>query len=121
MVRFHLGVWNSDLTKEEWAATNIPIRGQFLVALDLGMGGEDPNVAKSYEAALRELSKGARGRQDISQYVWLFEKDEQLERMFQTLVDHLGPNHHNFTVVEFSTGTGLGYNAKRRVVYEINT
>lgn len=83
------------------------------------MGGVDPDVAKNYEAALRELSAGALGRQGLSQYVWLFDKDEQLEVMFRTLVNNLGPLHHN-SVVELATGAGLGYNAKRRVVYEIN-
>jgi len=91
------------------------------VALDLSMGGVDPDIAANYEAVLRELSEGTRGRQDLSQFVWLFDKDEQLEVMFKVLVNHLGAMHHNFTVVELATGEGLGYNAKRRVVYEISS
>jgi hypothetical protein len=118
MPRFHLSVWNKDMTRIEWEAAKVSTGGTFLVAIDLQMGGIDPDIAKNYEASIRALSEGARGRQSISQNIWLFDKDDQLEGMFQTLVDTLGVNH-SFSVVELGTGEGLGYSAKRREVYEI--
>ena len=36
----------------------------------------------------------------------------------QTLVNHLGVEHHSFTVTEIKSGEGLAYDADKRVVCE---
>jgi hypothetical protein len=111
--------FDKDLTKPVWIAENKPVQGRFLVTLDLGLGAVDPKVADAYKEALQSLNKSATARQDLSQYIWIYTSALSLEEMFQTLVHSFGSTHHNYSAIDLTCGEGLAYNAKRRVVYEI--
>src|SRR5690606_31207646 len=102
----------------EWEASNVSARGSFLVSIDLQLGGLVPDITNHCMDTVRALSEGSRSRQDISHNISPFDRDDPLESVFQIVVNNLGINH-SYSVVELETGEGLGYSAKRRVVYEI--
>lgn len=118
--RVYIGVWN-DNEEEVWCAANQAVSGQYLITMDLALGGHDPRMAERYKAALMSLSEVATARQDLSQFTWLFSTSKSLEEVFNLIAQALEPEHHSFTVIELTTGEGLAFNAKRKIIFEISS
>ena len=116
MPRFYVGLTEDE--KEIWKATNIAAEGNFLVSVELSFAGQDAKPVDRYKAALLAISKEAGKRRQLSRYCWVFKLEARLIDVFQMLVDHLGVEHHSFTVAELKSGEGLSYDAEKRVVCE---
>ena len=74
--------------------------------------------SERYKAAMLALNRDATKRRQLSKYSWLFALEARLNDVMQTLVNHLGVEHHSFTVAELKSGEGLAYDAEKRVVCE---
>jgi hypothetical protein len=116
MPRFYIGL--EDGEKELWKATNVTSEGNFIVTVELSFAGQDAKPVDRYKAAMLALSHDATKRRQLSKYSWLFSLDARLNDVFQTLVNHLGVEHHSYTVAELKSGEGLSYDAEKRVVCE---
>ena len=116
MPRFYIGLTAGE--KEIWKATNAAAEGNFLVTVELSFAGQDPKPVERYKAALVALGKDATRRRQLSKYGWVFALDARLVDVFQILVDHLGVEHHSYTVADLKSGEGLSYDAEKRVVCE---
>ncbi len=116
MPRFYVGY--SEGEKEIWKASNVNAEANFLVTVELSFAGGDPTPTDRYKAALIALGKEATKRRNLSRYAWIFSLDSKLNEIFQTLVDHLGVEHHSYSAVDLHSGEGLAFDADRRVVCE---
>ncbi len=116
MPRFYIGLTAGE--KEIWKATNVAAEGNFLITVELSFAGLDPKPVERYKAALVALGKDATNRRQLSKYCWVFALDARLVDVFQILVDHLGVEHHSYTVADLKSGEGLAYDAEKRVVCE---
>ena len=116
MPRFYIGLTAGD--KELWKAANVAAEGNFLVTVELSFAGQDPKPVERYKAALVALGKDATKRRQLSKYCWVFALDARLVDVLQMLVDHLGVEHHSYTVADLNSGEGLSYDAEKRVVCE---
>ena len=116
MPRFYIGL--EDGEKELWKAGNVTSEGNFVVSVELSFSGQDAKPLDRYKAAMLAISRDATKRRQLSKYSWLFALDARINDIMQTLVNHLGVEHHSFTVAELKTGEGLSYDAERRVVCE---
>ncbi len=117
MPRFYIGLTEDE--KELWSATNIAVEGNFLVTVELSSESLDPKPVERYKAALLALANDATQRRQLSKYCWVFALDARIVDVFQLLVDHLGVEHHSYTVADLISGEGLSYDAEKRVVCEI--
>ena len=116
MPRFYIGLTADE--KEIWKATNVAAEGNYLVTVELSFAGLDPKPVERYKAALVALGKDATKRRQLSKYCWVFALDARLVDVFQILVDHLGVEHHSYTVADLNSGEGLSYDVEKRVVCE---
>lgn len=116
MPRFYIG--HSEGDKEIWKASNVAAEANFLITVELSFAGQDPKPTERYKAALLALGQAATQRRNLSKYTWIFALDSRLTEVFQTLVDHLGVEHHSYTAVDLRSGEGLSYDAEKRVVCE---
>ncbi len=116
MPRFYIGLTEDE--KELWKASNVAAEGNILITVELSFAGQDPKPVERYKAALLALGKDATKRRQLSKYCWIFALDARLNDVFQTLVDHLGVEHHSYTAVDLKSGEGLSYDAEKRVVCE---
>ena len=117
MPRFYIGLTEDE--KELWKASNVAAEGNILITVELSFAGQDPKPVERYKAALLALGKDATKRRQLSKYCWIFALDARLNDVFQTLVDHLGVEHHSYTAVDLKSGEGLSYDAEKRVVCEV--
>ena len=117
MPRFYIGLTEGE--KELWKASNVAAEGNILITVELSFAGQDPKPVERYKAALLALGKDATKRRQLSKYCWIFALDARLNDVFQTLVDHLGVEHHSYTAVDLKSGEGLSYDAEKRVVCEV--
>ena len=117
MPRFYVGYSSGE--KEVWKASNVSTEANFLVTVELSFSGEDPRPAERYKAALIALGRDATQRRQLSRYAWGFRLESRLNEVFQTLVDHLGVEHHSYTATDLALGEGLSFDAEKRVVCEI--
>ena len=117
MPRFYIGLTEDE--KEIWKASNVAAEGNILITVELSFAGQDPKPVERYKAALLALGKDATKRRQLSKYCWIFALDARLNDVFQTLVDHLGVEHHSYTAVDLKSGEGLSYDAEKRVVCEV--
>ena len=116
MQRLYIGL--EEEGRELWKASNVSSEGNFLISVELSFSGQDPKPMERYKAALLALNRDATKRRQLSKYCWLFRLDARLIDVFQTLVDHLGVEHHSYTAADLRTGEGLAYDAEKRVVCE---
>ena len=116
MPRFYVGL--SEGEKELWKASNVSAEGNFLISAELSFAGQDAKPVERFKAALVALGREAQKRRQLTKYSWIFALDARLIDVFQTLVDHLGVEHHSYTASDLKTGEGLAYDAERRVVCE---
>jgi hypothetical protein len=116
MPRFYIGHTLDE--KELWKASNVAAEGNLLIAVELSFAGQDPRPLERYKAALMALGREANHGRQLSKYCWLFALDAGLNDVFQTLVDHLGVDHHSYSAADLSTGEGLAYDADKRIVAE---
>ena len=116
MPRFYIGLTEGE--KELWKASNVAAEGNILITVELSFAGQDPKPVERYKAALLALGKDATKRRQLSKYCWILALDARLNDVFQTLVDHLGVEHHSYTAVDLKSGEGLSYDAEKRVVCE---
>ena len=116
MPRFYVGLTVDE--KEVWSASNVAAEGNLLVSVELSFAGQDAKPLERYKAALLALGKDATKRRQLSKYCWLFALDAQLNEVFQTLVNHLGVEHHSYSAADLKTGEGLSYDAVKRTVCE---
>ena len=116
MPRFYVGHTIDE--KEVWSASNVAAEGNLLVSVELSFAGQDAKPLERYKAALLALGKDATKRRQLSKYCWLFALDAQLNEVFQTLVNHLGVEHHSYSAADLKTGEGLSYDAEKRAVCE---
>jgi hypothetical protein len=116
MPRFYVGLTVDE--KELWKAANVAAEGNFLITVELSFAGQDAKPLERYKSALLALGKEATKRRQLSRYCWIFELDARLNDVFQTLVNHLGVEHHSYTAANLKSGDGLSFDAGRRVVCE---
>ena len=116
MPRFYIGHTVDE--KELWKASNATTEGNLLIAVELSFAGQDSKPLDRYKAALVALGREATKRKQLSRYCWLFALDARLTDVFQTLVNHLGVEHHSFSATDLKKGEGLAYDAEKRVVTE---
>jgi hypothetical protein len=116
MPRFYAGLTVDE--KEVWSASNVAAEGNLLVSVELSFAGQDAKPLERYKAALLALGKDATKRRQLSKYCWLFALDAGLNDVFQTLVNHLGVEHHSYSAADLKTGEGLSYDAEKRAVCE---
>ena len=116
MPRFYVGLAVDD--KELWKASNVAAEGNLLITVELSFAGQDAKPLDRYKAALLALGKEATKRRQLSRYCWLFALEARLNDVFQTLVNHLGVEHHSYSAADLKTGEGLSYDAEKRVVCE---
>lgn len=116
MPRFYVGL--SEGEKELWKASNVAAEGNVLITVELSFAGQDAKPLDRYKAALLALGRDATKRRQLSKYCWIFALDARLTDVFQTLVNHLGVEHHSYTVADIKSGEGLSYDAEKRVVCE---
>lgn len=117
MARIHVAVYDKALQKEEWAAENRETGGRYLVTFDLAYG-KDPGMVGNYGALLVKLKEMSRHYDGLSNCALLCTMDTQLEAVFQVVLNHLGPNHHGFSVADLTRGEGIAYDPRNRVVSE---
>jgi hypothetical protein len=116
MPRFYVGLTVDE--KEVWSASNVAAEGNLLVSVELSFAGQDAKPLERYKAALLALGKDATKGRQLSKYCWLFALDARLNDVFQTLVNHLGVEHHSYSAADLKTGEGLSYDAEKRAVCE---
>ena len=116
MPRFYVGRTVDE--KELWKASNVAAEGNLLITVELSFAGQDAKPLERYKAAMLALDKDATKRRQLSKYCWLFAHDARLNDVFQTLVDHLGIEHHSYSAVDLEKGEGLAFDAEKRVVCE---
>src|SRR3990172_6780112 len=116
MPRVYVGL--SENEKEIWRAANAAAEGNFLITVEISFSGQDSRPAERYKAALLALGKDAANRRQLSKFSWLFALEARLNDVFQTLVDHLGAEHHSYTAIDLQSGEGLSFDAEKRVVCE---
>lgn len=116
MPRFYVGLAEGE--KELWKASNVTAEGNVLITVELSFAGQDARPLDRYKAALLALGREATKRRQLSKYCWVFKLDMRLNDIFQTLVNHLGVEHHSYTAADLNTGEGLAYDAEKRVVCE---
>ena len=116
MPRFYIGLTVDE--KDIWKAANVTAEGNFVVTAELSFAGQDPKPVERFKAALVALGKEASKGRQLSRYCWIFALDARLMDVFQTLVNHLGVEHHSYTVAELKSGEGLSYDAEKRIVCE---
>jgi hypothetical protein len=116
MPRFYVGHTIDE--KELWKASNVAAEGNLLITVELSFAGQDAKPLERYKAALLALGREATKRRQLSKYCWLFAHDARLNDAFQTLVDHLGVEHHSYSAADLKKGEGLAYDAEKRVVCE---
>ena len=114
MPRFYVGLSADE--KELWKASNVTAEGNILITVELSFAGQDAKPLERYKAALLALDREATKRRQLSKYCWIFALDARLNDIFQTLVDHLGVEHHSYTAADLKSGEGLAYDAEKRVV-----
>ena len=90
---------------------------------DMGVAPKGDATPGAIATGVRTCASGtaqhdATERRQLSKYSWLFALDARLNDVMQTLVNHLGVEHHSFTVTELKSGEGLAYDADKRVVCE---
>ncbi len=117
MPRFYVGYTEDD--KEVWKAANVAAEANFLVTVELSFAGQDLKAVDRYKSALLALGREATERRQLSKYSWIFALETRLNEVFQTLVDHLGVEHHSYTATDLKAGEGLSFDAEKRVVFEI--
>jgi hypothetical protein len=117
MPRFYIGLTENE--KEIWKAASTVAEANFLVSVELSFSGQDAKPAERFKAALLALGKDANQRWQLSKHCWIFFLELGLNEVFQTLVDHLGIEHHSYTAIDLKEGEGLSYDAEKRVVCEI--
>ena len=115
MPRFYVGHTVDD--KELWKASNVTTEGNILISVDLSFA-QDPKPLERFKTALQSLGREATKGRQLSKYCWLFKLDMRLNDVFQTLVNHLGVEHHSYTVTDLEKGEGLAYDVEKRVVAE---
>ena len=117
MPRVYIGVTENG--KEIWRASTVAAAEcNFLVTVELSLSGQDPKPTERCKAALLALGKSTAARWNLSRYSWVFSLDCGLNEVFQTLIDHLGVEHHAYTAVDLRSGEGLSFDAEKRVVCE---
>ena len=116
MPRFYIGLTVDE--KELWKATNAAAEGHILINVELSFAGQDAKPVERYKSALLALGRDATKRRQLSKYCWVFALDARLIDVFQTLVNHLGVEHHSYTAADLKSGEGLSYDAEKRVVCE---
>jgi hypothetical protein len=116
MPRFYIGHTVDD--KELWKASNVTAEGNILITVELSFAGQDSKPLERYKAALVALGRDATQRRQLSKYCWLFKLDTRLNDVFQTLVNHLGVEHHSYSAADLDKGEGLAYDVEKRVVGE---
>lgn len=116
MPRFYVGHTIDE--KEVWKASNVAAEGNLLITVELSFAGQDARPLDRYKAALLALGREATKRRQLSKYCWLFALEARLNDVFQTLVNHLGVEHHSYSAADLKTGEGLAYDAEKRVVCE---
>ena len=116
MPRFYIG--QAEDEKELWKASNVTVEGNILITVELSFAGQDAKPVERYKSALLELGRQATKRRQLSKYCWIFALDARLNDVFQTLVNHLGVEHHSYSAADLKTGEGLAYDAEKRVVCE---
>lgn len=116
MPRFYIGLALDE--KEIWKAKNVVAEGNFLISAELSFAGQDAKPVERFKAALVTLGREANKRRQLTKYSCIFALDARLIDVFQTLVDHLGVEHHSFTATDLKSGDGLSYDAEKRVVCE---
>ncbi len=116
MPRFYIGHTVDE--KELWKASNVTAEGNILVTVELSFAGQDPKPLERYKAALVALGRDATQRRQLSKYCWLFKLDMRLNDVFQTLVNHLGVEHHSYSASDLDKGEGLAYDIEKRTVSE---
>lgn len=117
MPRFYIG--RSENEKEIWKAASAVAEANFLITVELSFSGQDSKPAERYKTALLALGQDATQRRQLSKYASIFFLESRLNEVFQTLVDHLGVEHHSYTAIDLKAGEGLSYDAEKRVVCEI--
>ncbi len=116
MPRFYIGLAEDE--KELWKASNVTVEGNILITVELSFAGQDAKPVERYKSALLALGRQATKRRQLSKYCWIFALDARLNDVFQTLVNHLGVEHHSYSAADLKTGEGLAYDAEKRVVCE---
>ncbi len=116
MPRFYVGLTEDD--KELWKASNVTVEGNMLISVELSFAGQDAKPLDRYKAALLALDREATKRRQLSKYCWVFTLDTPLNDVFQTLVNHLGVEHHSYSAADLKSGEGLAYDAEKRMVCE---
>ena len=116
MPRFYIG--RAEDEKEIWKAANAVAEGNIMVTVELSFSGQDAKPAERYKAAMLAIGKDAARHRQLSKYSWLFALEARLNDVFQTLVDHLGIEHHSYTAIDLKSGEGLSFDADKRVVCE---
>jgi hypothetical protein len=117
MPRVYIGLTENG--KEIWRASTVAAAEcNFLVTVELSVSGQDPKPTERCKAALLALGKSTAARWNLSRYSWVFSLDCGLNEVFQTLIDHLGVEHHSYTAVDLRSGEGLSFDAEKRVAYE---
>lgn len=116
MPRFYIGLAEDE--KELWKASNVTVEGNILITVELSFAGQDAKPVERYKSALLTLGRQATKRRQLSKYCWIFALDARLNDVFQTLVNHLGVEHHSYSAADLKTGEGLGYDAEKRIVCE---
>ena len=116
MPRFYIGLSADE--KELWKASNVASEGNILITVELSFAGQDAKPFDRYKSALLALDREATKRRQLSKYCWIFALDARLNDIFQTLVDHLGVEHHSYSAADLKSGEGLAYDAEKRVVCE---
>ena len=95
-----------------------PSRAMFWSRSNSPFAGQDAKPLDRYKSALLALDREATKRRQLSKYCWIFALDARLNDIFQTLVDHLGVEHHSYSAADLKSGEGLAYDAEKRVVCE---
>ena len=116
MPRIYIGLTENG--KEIWRASTVAAECNFLVTVDLSLSGQDPKPTERCNAALLALDKNTSARCKLSRYSWIFSLNSGLNEVFQTLIDHLGVEHHSYTAVNLRSGEGLSFDAEKQMVYE---
>ena len=107
--------------KEIWKAASVVAEANFLITAEPRFRDRTPSRPNVSPGKLRcwRWGKTQRRRRQLSKYCWIFFLESGLNEVFQTLVDHLGVEHHSYTAVDLKEGEGLSYDAEKRVVCEI--
>lgn len=119
MPRIVIGTAVDPAKQVDEIAQNECVGGTFLVFYEFEVEGRDARLEQTADSLRMALQGLKQAGGPLTRQSWLLISDQQLERVFSTLIEALGLDNHALTVIELPKGEGLSWHPTKRTVSEI--